>query len=382
MKDDEEIWLGFIKRDIPKWEEYGIPEKAESWHQVYCDLRARVQKEVDKDTEKLKQAMEGINSERAKHSAKFVADQRALRLPQQRPSQKQRYASYDRKVGGITPVFTAPSPASLAADPLGAPAWSFERPQIPRFGSEKKKSSIFSATKRNKVLAVPTQKLGGKASQVKSAPRSLIEEHRQQPVAPAAPRKINPTLRVPGRSKLQSEFGSGNPATTNTQSLQEKETRLRALTTGKPSGSQISESTEAPSTSSKTPTLASSTTPSTSRDPSTSSPTKKVESTHKDLKRASNEPENVEEPKRPILTPEPDNTDNQQRKALKRGLPESSPQDSTEEPKHKDLKRDSPGPNSGEVESSKTPAPQAPRIATIRKRPASVFLPPKRKRLA
>ena len=374
MKDDDEIWLGFIKRDIPKWEEYGIPEGPVSWHQVYNDLRARLQKEVDKDAEQLKQAMEGINSERAKHSAKFVADQRTLRLPQQRPSQKQRYASYDRKVGGIAPVFAAPSAASLAADPLGAPAWTFERPQIPRSGSEsKKKNTIFSATRRNKVLAVPTQKLNDKASQVKSAPRSLIEEHRQPPVSPVAPRKITPTLRAPGRSKLQADLRLSNPATTNTPSLQEKEAKLRALTMGKPLGSQISKSPEAPSTSSNTSARVSPITPSTSKD----------RSTLKDLKRTSTEPDSIEEPKRKILkrpSPESDNTDEQQRKISKHASPKPDPQDSTEEPKRKVLKA-SPEPNS-DGDESKASASQVPRIATIRKRPASVFLPPKRKKLA
>lgn len=184
MKDNHELWLGFIKRDIPKWEEYDIPENPESWYETYCELRERVQREVDKDAEKLKIAMEGINSERAKHSAKFVGDQRTLRLPQQRPSARQRYASYDRRVGGITPVFAAPSSATLASDPLGAPAWTFERPQIPRSGmpDSKKKNSIF-APKRNKALAVPTKQLNNRATQVKAAPRSLIEEHRQPPEA-------------------------------------------------------------------------------------------------------------------------------------------------------------------------------------------------------
>lgn len=389
MKENKEIWLSFIKRDIPKWEEYGIPEKPESWHQVYCDLRAQLQMEVDKDAEKLKQAMEGINTERAKHSARFVSDQRIARLPQQRPSQKQRYASYDRKVGGIAPVFTAPSSAQLAADPLGAPMWTYERPQIPR-SSEPKKSSIFSTTKRNKALAVPTKKLNDKASQVRMAPRSLIEDHKQPSMPPVVTRKITPTLRVPGRSKPLAGHGSSNPAAASASSLQEKEKRLRALTTAKPLGSEASKSSEtsskssnsstrvpSPKSNSNPPTIspaakksvdapaATSTQPLTSKaaPPVSDLQDKAQDSSPKGLKRGSPDSDHAEEPKQ---------------KDLKRSSPEL---DRTEEPKQKGLKRASPELNS-EGDESKADAPPAPRIATIRKRPASVFLPPKRKRLA
>lgn len=371
MKDNKEIWLGFIKRDIPKWEEYGIPEEPESWHQVYCDLRAQLQKEVDKDAEKLKQAMEGISSERAKHSTMLMPDpQRHARLPSQRPSQRQRYASYDRKVGGIAPVFAPPSSAQLAADPLGAPKWTFERPQIPR-SAEPKKTSIFSAKKKNKALAVPTQKLNDRASKVRVAPRSLIEEHRQPSMPPVATRKITPTLRVPGRTKPLDGHELRNPASASGPSLQEKERRLRALTTGKPLGSHVSKSPEAPSESSSPSTPVRSTSTSvrpnyspaatTAPNPSAGTPTKTLASK---------------------ATPPASSLQDIARQSSPRGLKRNSPEsERTEEPKQKASKHTSPELNS-EGDESKTEAPPAPRIATIRKRPASVFLPPKRKRLA
>lgn len=369
MKDNKEIWLSFIKRDIPKWEEYGIPEKPESWHQVYCDLRAQLQMEVDKDAEKLKQAMEGINTERAKHSARFVSDQRIARLPQQRPSQKQRYASYDRKVGGIAPVFTAPSSAQLAADPLGAPMWTYERPQIPR-SSEPKKNSIFSTTKRNKALAVPTKKLNDKASQVRMAPRSLIEDHKQPSMPPVVTRKITPTLRVPGRSKPLVGHGSSNPAAASASSLQEKEKRLRALTTAKPLGSEASKSSETSSKSSNSSTRVPS--PKSNSNPPTTAAKKSVDAP------AATSTQPLTSKAAPPASDLQDKAQDSSPKGLKRGSPDS---DHAEEPKQKGLKRASPELNS-EGDESKTDAPPAPRIATIRKRPASVFLPPKRKRLA
>ncbi|GFF32305.1 elongin-A [Aspergillus udagawae] len=243
MEDDAELWLDFIKRDIPRWDEYDLPEQPDCWYDIYCDLQQRVQKAVEEDAEKLKMALDGINSERAKHSAKFVTDRRIIPLPRERPTAKQRYASFDRKMGGLTPRFASPRGGQGSSDPLGAPVWSYERPQLPR--PEKKKSNIFNLPKRNPVLAVPTKQLNNRASQVKQAPLSLIEEHRRPP-DPVVPRRNGPpTLVAPGRSKLQSTRspgGSGNLVVS--ASLREREARLRALTSGKQTGSSTPKSSE------------------------------------------------------------------------------------------------------------------------------------------
>lgn len=248
MDDDDELWLELIKRDVPKWEEYELPEKSTCWYDIYCDLREQVQKSVDEDAARMKMALDGINSEREKHSSKFVTDRRSIRLPREQPTAKQRYASYDRKMGGIAPVFATPKSGLSAADPMGAPAWSFERPQMPRAEAQgsasapRKKNTIFSAPKRNNALSVPTQQLNNKASQVKQAPRALVEEHRR-PAEPAAPRRKGPPqLIAPGRSR-QSAAGSGSGENAAvTPSLREREARLRALTSGTREDSRASDS--------------------------------------------------------------------------------------------------------------------------------------------
>jgi elongin-A len=198
---------------------------------------------VEEDAEKLKMALDGINSERAKHSAKFVTDRRIIPLPRERPTAKQRYASFDRKMGGLTPRFASPRGGLGSSDPLGTPAWSYERPHLPRV--EKKKSNIFNLTKRNPALAVPTKQLNNRASQVKQAPRSLIEEHRRPP-DPVVPRRNGPpTLVAPGRSRLQSTRSSGGPSNfVVSASLREREARLRALTSGTQTGSSTPKSSE------------------------------------------------------------------------------------------------------------------------------------------
>lgn len=237
MKDDVELWMEFIKRDIPKWDEYQLPDQPDCWYDVYCELREEVQRAVDEDAEKLKMALDGISSERAKHSTQFVTDRRTVRLPRDRPTAKQRYASYDRKMGGIAPVFSSKTGGGASSDPMGSPVWSFERPSVPR-SQTPKRNNIFAAPKRNSALAVPTKQLSNRATQVRQAPRSLIEEHRR-PAEPAVARK--PTLRAPGRSGLQdtsSTRGQSSPALSS--SLQERESRLRAITTGRASASSQS----------------------------------------------------------------------------------------------------------------------------------------------
>ncbi|GKZ26361.1 hypothetical protein AbraIFM66951_003985 [Aspergillus brasiliensis] len=214
MRDDEELWLEFIKRDIPRWDEYDLPEKPDCWYDVYCDLREQVQRAVEEDAEKLKMALDGISSERQRNSAKFVTDRRIIGLPRERPTARQRYASFDRRMGG-----SLTSSSSM-------PSWAFGRPREP-----KKKSSIFTATKRNNVLTVPTQHLNNRATQVRQAPRSLIEDHIRPSEPPVARRKEAPALRAPGRSLPQISTPSVSQNSLEVgPTLREREARLRAIT--------------------------------------------------------------------------------------------------------------------------------------------------------
>ncbi|KAL4978582.1 RNA polymerase II transcription factor SIII subunit A-domain-containing protein [Aspergillus desertorum] len=193
MNDDAELWLEFIKRDIPNWDEYQLPEQPDCWYDLYCELREEVQRGVDEDAEKLKMALDGLSSERAKHSTKFVADRRTIGVPRSRTTARHRFSTF----GGFAP----------------------------------KKNNIFSAARRNNVLTVPTKQLNDRATQVRQAPRSLIEEHRR-PAESAVARR--PPLRAPGRSSLQNTSSTrshSSPAGLGL-SLQEREAKLRAIASG------------------------------------------------------------------------------------------------------------------------------------------------------
>ncbi|KAJ5140672.1 hypothetical protein N7448_004080 [Penicillium atrosanguineum] len=175
--EDQEIWLEFIKRDIPQWDTYDLPQRTTQWYEIYCDLREMVQRSLDADAEKMKMAIDGIQSERARLTPKIISGTRA------------------RRIGGIGPSF---------------------RQRV--VNAQPRKSTIFTPQRRNTSLAMPTKHLKTKASQVRQAPRSLIEDH----LVPVS---------APKMDEAKAPVAQGDD---KGSSLAEREARLRALTSGKP----------------------------------------------------------------------------------------------------------------------------------------------------
>lgn len=166
----------------------------------------------------MKMAIDGIKSEKARLTPKIISG------PRMRPTARQRHAIHDRKMGGIAPVYSRPA---------GAETWSLQAPSIPRSDySGSKKKSIFAPQRRNNALAIPTKHLSNRASQVKQAPRALIEEHRR-PADQSATKRNEQTARPPPTP-------GGDAKST---SLAEREARLRAIASGKPLPAQSSTDT-------------------------------------------------------------------------------------------------------------------------------------------
>jgi len=151
--------MDFIKRDIPRWETYHLPEESNDWYNIYCDLREQTDRSLDADAEMMKKAIDGINNKRALLTPQIIPQNKSHRMPHAKPTSKQRHAAYDRKMGGIDTGYTMPRSESAA------------------FG--KKKNNIFQPQRRNTALAVPTKALNNRASQVQRAPRALVEEHQE-----------------------------------------------------------------------------------------------------------------------------------------------------------------------------------------------------------
>jgi elongin-A len=152
MQDDRELWMEFIKRDIPGWEQYDLPKESDCWYDIYCNLLEQLQREVEEGALQLKQAVDKFYSEKASNAAVLVNDTSRLPKPRRRFQ-----------------------PSVRTTEP--------------------KKKGLFS-TKRNRVLAVPTHQLNTGASRINHVPQWLVDEHKQVPSS-TTPRKQPDTTTSP-----------------------------------------------------------------------------------------------------------------------------------------------------------------------------------------
>ncbi|KAJ5143182.1 RNA polymerase II transcription factor SIII subunit A [Penicillium bovifimosum] len=174
-KEDGEIWLELIKRDIPNWHEYQMPEETDNWYGVYCDLRDQVQKDLEADAEKMKTAIDGISAKRALLTPKIIPENTSKRMAGARPTAKQRRVAFLRRQDATKTSYGPPRPDTS------------------------KKRSIFQSAKISSALTMPTKALHNRASQIKRAPIALVEEHRR-PVPPSTPA---PPSKAPAPSTSQ-----------------------------------------------------------------------------------------------------------------------------------------------------------------------------------
>lgn len=236
---DAEVWRELIRRDIPGWEtKANEPERPEDWCELYNKLRAEMQEQVDKDAEALKAAMDGIKSERAKHTSKVVDPRSVPRLP---------------RMGGMRAEGGRSAKAATTSSTLTFGAGSRTKTLtgkgvLNKAKKEAREMSLFSA--RKTILATPTHQLGSRASQVQSVPRGLVDEHKKPP----GPAYANPnqgqrapvTVFAPRKSMSRPAPATAN-ATQAVMTNAEREDRLKAFTTQKPATAGMKrESTGAP----------------------------------------------------------------------------------------------------------------------------------------
>ncbi|KAK2762671.1 hypothetical protein FQN54_000845 [Arachnomyces sp. PD_36] len=235
-EDNADLWINFIKRDVPGWDQIELPSNPACWYDVYRELMERAKEELDRDAQKMKSALEELTSDRAKNTARVV-DPHTLRfLPKERPTMKQRYAAHDRKMGGLTPVFAVRGESGTAGD-------MFETPKLPRGGAGRSSTSsgLFAPVKRKKALSVPTHQLTSRATPIRQAPRAFVNDHKLAAQVPK-PTTTNPSPAVsrgrviaPGRQRgprLSTAPISGS-------ALEEREARLRNLMSSKPKPAPI-----------------------------------------------------------------------------------------------------------------------------------------------
>lgn len=216
---DAEVWMELIKRDVSGWEEkLHEPKDSRDWHRVYQSLQVKSQMEVEADAAALRDTLQGLNSERLKHQSRQVAASTVPPLPKMgamkliKTPRKRKIAFVDHRsklcfnAGSKTKVLTGKNVLDKAR-------------------REAREQSLFGA---RSVLAVPTHKLNDSASQIQRAPKGLVFDYQY----PAAPKPLDPTVKptpifAPKRKRQEpmKSVGSGQ------MSLEEKERRLKALTT-------------------------------------------------------------------------------------------------------------------------------------------------------
>jgi elongin-A len=208
--------MAFIKRDIPHYDRFQLPPESDCTYELYSDLIMQLDAEVEADAIAMAKALNRINEERAQHSSKFITDPRSVRLPMKR-----------RPVKPSHPLSYGIPPRLATATTIHGEQLTFrERPEAPREGS--KRNSIF-ASKKNKVLAVPTHQLNSRASQITRVPKSLIEDHKRPATqtTPSPRRILAPRAPAVGYPKIPNAHSSDT-------SLEARESLL-AVTTKKAS---------------------------------------------------------------------------------------------------------------------------------------------------
>ena len=157
--------------------------------------------------------MEGYYSEKTKNTSKLV-DMSAL--PGLRKNTKM----------GARPSRSTATNSTSTGNPsvLSFTSGSKSKNVMQKVRREAREMSLFSA--KNSKLSQPTHLLKGAASQVRAAPRALVDEHKR----PAAP--LNSSQNVPQILAPRLRMTSGTPhgLSLGSSTVEESEQRLKALT--------------------------------------------------------------------------------------------------------------------------------------------------------
>ncbi|KAI9811988.1 MAG: hypothetical protein M1827_004880 [Pycnora praestabilis] len=210
---DADIWMGFIKRDIPQWETRPHqPKNTKNWHKVYRKLRKELEVEVERDAQALMHSLTDIDAKSAKHTSRIIDASSVPRLPRDRGM---RTTHPKQPSNPALLSFTSGSKTKLRSG----------KDVLNKARREAREMSLFSAKKS--ILATPTHRLNSGASQVQAAPRGLVEGHRKPPPPVFGPTDVKPaTVFAPRRSSSMVHTTQSVRENTDV----ERERRLKAFT--------------------------------------------------------------------------------------------------------------------------------------------------------
>jgi elongin-A len=209
--EDEELWKTTIDRDIPDWRKKSYePKNPKNWYQVYQRYMREHAVEVAEDKARLLQSMAVIEKEKASHVSQQVS---AKSLPKQ-PKDPQM-----RPNNGGVPLGRN---GRIVSGALGS-----KKEKTPTTALGKIRKQVGSLSAMHKRVPVPTKLY---TSQIKQAPKYMIEAHRK---GADAPLKIH-TPKVPIYLGRHTGFVSNpkpvqnNPAIIKAASFSNTKTRSNA----------------------------------------------------------------------------------------------------------------------------------------------------------
>jgi elongin-A len=144
-----EVWMRFIKRDIPNWEKKPHePRDPQNWGKVYRKLKKDAEKEKQADEEALKQKMRALQQDRAQNKTLIV----------------------DSRLGygaGSSRILTGRTTSSWGA-PSGAPT------KTGKVAFDKLKRGMFDRSRERPTTHIPAHILAQRKTTVSKAPARMI----------------------------------------------------------------------------------------------------------------------------------------------------------------------------------------------------------------
>lgn len=193
---DAEIWLGFIKRDIPDWNlKPHEPKDPKNWWKVYRKLKEEAREASTANEAILKAALANIKSEKEQNTVEIASSARSRDLAVARPSRRARiHYNY----------------VSGRAGSKGANKMTL----MERIRKEARDAKV---SKMNR----PMHELQKRATTVKEAPQRFVEDLKQKAAKAVSP-PLNKATAIPLIQTLRTRKGDGRGSTVKSQTVREK----------------------------------------------------------------------------------------------------------------------------------------------------------------
>ncbi|MCJ1273185.1 hypothetical protein MMC21_000974 [Puttea exsequens] len=238
---DGEIWLEFIKRDVPGWKEkLHKPKNPENWYKVYQRLVEQSEREIERDAQVLKATLHGIKKESDKHKLQQI-ELAKVNLPS---SMKRNGPMMNIRCDLRQGVPRGPYNPNHVKAKVVKPA----KGKLDKLRKETRSMSHFSQSGKLRPndsatpVLRPTSTPSPSKLTIAKAPVGMIEEYRR----PTAWQPTDPTVpppRVFAPKRRRTEPDESQPETSG--NTNEREQKLKAFTN--PSGATRSAADSKPS---------------------------------------------------------------------------------------------------------------------------------------